>query len=197
MAGILEHVEEIVLAVKEKDKTVALFEELFGLEFDRSWTVPVDSMNVKCAMVGDTQFHVVTSTSPDTLIDKFIQQRGEGIHHIVYWAEDMINNTSPVVTKILYVDDSSPLSRKQFEGPHHINATGSEWITSRTLISIDATDLPAGLHASGIATIWYQIWLWTNQDWVLLQDTTLYWAQTGNTGTGPFTVTGEDKYKLI
>ena len=96
MAGILEHVEEIVLAVKEKDKTVALFEELFGLEFDRSWTVPVDSMNVKCAMVGDTQFHVVTSTSPDTLIDKFIQQRGEGIHHIAF----RVKNLDELVSKL-------------------------------------------------------------------------------------------------
>jgi hypothetical protein len=68
MGEILENVEEIVLAVKDQKRSVALLEELFGLEFNRSWTVPIDSMKVECAMIGDTQFHIVASTSPDTLI---------------------------------------------------------------------------------------------------------------------------------
>ena len=97
MAKILENVEEIVLAVKDQKKTVAFFEELFGLEFDRNWTVPVDSMKVECAMIGDTQFHIVASTSPDTLIDKFIQQRGEGIHHIAF----RVRNLDVIISKLM------------------------------------------------------------------------------------------------
>ena len=97
MDRILECVEEIVLAVKNQKKTVAFFEELFGLEFDRNWTVPVDSMKVECAMIGDTQFHVVASTRPDTLIDKFIQQRGEGIHHIAF----RVKNLDVIISKLV------------------------------------------------------------------------------------------------
>ncbi len=89
MRGILDHVEEVVLAVNDQDEAVALFEELFGLEFNKSWTVPMDSMKVKCAMVGDTQLHIVAATSPDTLVDKFIKDRGEGIHHIAFSVNDL------------------------------------------------------------------------------------------------------------
>ena len=89
MISLLEHVEEIVLAVKNQEKAVALFETLFGLEFDRTWTVPADSMQVKCAMVGDTQFHIVASTEPDTLIDKFVGERGEGLHHVAFRVKDL------------------------------------------------------------------------------------------------------------
>ena len=46
--------------------------------------MPADSMKVKCARIGDTQFHIVASTSPGTLIEKFIQDRGEGIHHFAF-----------------------------------------------------------------------------------------------------------------
>ena len=37
MGSILEHVEEIVLAVEDQDLAVGLFETLFGLKFDKSW----------------------------------------------------------------------------------------------------------------------------------------------------------------
>jgi len=89
MMSLLEHVEEIVLAVEDQGKAVTLFESLFGLKFDKSWTVPVDNMNVKCAMVGDTQFHIVASTKPDTLIDKFVRERGEGLHHVAFRVKDL------------------------------------------------------------------------------------------------------------
>ncbi len=89
MVSLLENIEEIVLAVKDQDKAVALFENLFGLEFDKSWTVPADSMQVKCAMVGDTQFHIVTSNEQDALIDKFVSERGEGLHHVAFRVKDL------------------------------------------------------------------------------------------------------------
>lgn len=86
---MLENIEEVVLAVQHQDEVVALFEELFGLEFKDSWVVPADSMKVKCAKVGDTQFHIVASTSPDAVIARFIRDRGEGIHHIAFRVGDL------------------------------------------------------------------------------------------------------------
>ena len=89
MSSLLENVEEVVLAVNDQEKAVNLFEALFGIQFDRTWTVPVDSMKVKCAMVGDTQFHIVASTKRDALIDKFIKERGEGLHHVAFRVKDL------------------------------------------------------------------------------------------------------------
>ena len=84
MDRIVENIEEVVLAVKNQDEAVALYEELFGLEFKETWTVAADSMRVKCARVGSTQFHIVASESPDALIAKYIQNRGEGLHHTAF-----------------------------------------------------------------------------------------------------------------
>ncbi|MBW1681874.1 MAG: VOC family protein [Deltaproteobacteria bacterium] len=89
MAPLFKKVEEIVLAVKDQDKAVSLFEALFGLEFHKSWTVPADHMQVKCAMVGDTQFHIVASTKSGTLIDKYVSGRGEGLHHVAFRVNDL------------------------------------------------------------------------------------------------------------
>ena len=89
MDRILENVEEVVLAVEHQDEAVALFEDLFGLEFKESWVVERDNMKVKCARVGDTQFHIVASESPDAVIGKYIRDRGEGIHHIAFRVADL------------------------------------------------------------------------------------------------------------
>ena len=89
MAGMITNVEEVVLAVENQDEVVALFEDLFGLEFTDSWTVPMDNMSVKCAHVGSTMFHIVSSITPDAVIAKFVRDRGEGIHHIAFRVRDM------------------------------------------------------------------------------------------------------------
>ena len=76
MGRIIENMEEVVLAVEHQEGAVALFEELFGIEFKDSWAVPVDSMKVRCARIGNTQFHIVASESPDAVIGKYIRDKG-------------------------------------------------------------------------------------------------------------------------
>ena len=84
MDRIVQNIEEVVLAVKDQEEVVAMFEDLFGLDFKDSWTVPEDKMKVRSAKIGDTQFHVVASETPDAVIGKYIRDRGEGIHHICF-----------------------------------------------------------------------------------------------------------------
>jgi len=104
----LEQVEEIVLAVRDQDHAAALFERAFGLTFDRSWTVPVDGMQVRCAMIGDTQFHIVASNRQDALIDRFIRDRGEGLHHVAFRVRDLDATISHLRALGLQVIPESP-----------------------------------------------------------------------------------------
>lgn len=111
MSRIVENIEEVVLAVKDQDEAVALFEDLFGLEFNDTWTVPADSMRVKCAQVGDTQFHIVASLSPDALIDKFISQKGEGLHHIAFRVKNLDKAISRLKQKNVKLIPETPRTR--------------------------------------------------------------------------------------
>ena len=96
MDRIIENIEEVVLAVEHQEEAVALFEDLFGIEFKESWTVPADSMKVRCARIGDTQFHIVASEKPDAVIAKYIRDRGEGIHHIAF----RVINLDQLITRL-------------------------------------------------------------------------------------------------
>jgi methylmalonyl-CoA/ethylmalonyl-CoA epimerase len=98
MDKIVDHLEEVVLVVKNQDEAVALYEDLFGFNFDRSWDMPMYEMKVKSARVGETQFQIIGSTnpSPDSFINKFIKDKGEGIHHIAF----SVNNLEEVVARL-------------------------------------------------------------------------------------------------
>jgi methylmalonyl-CoA/ethylmalonyl-CoA epimerase len=96
MDRIVQIIEEVVLAVKDLEEAVAMFEELFGLDFKDSWAVPEDKMEVRSAKIGDTQFHVVASATPDAVVGKYIRNRGEGIHHICF----RVSNLDALVAKL-------------------------------------------------------------------------------------------------
>ena len=98
MDKAVDHIEEVVLVVKNQDEAVASYEKLFGLKFDRSWDMLPYEMHVKSAMVGQTQFQIVGSInpSPDSFINKFIRERGEGIHHIAF----CVNNLDEAATNL-------------------------------------------------------------------------------------------------
>ncbi len=98
MDKIVDHIEEVVMVVKNQDEAVSLYEDLFGFQFDRTWDMPKYEMKVKSARVGETQFHILGSTNPapDAFLNKFIQDKGEGIHHIAF----SVNNLDEVVARL-------------------------------------------------------------------------------------------------
>jgi len=136
VAGMIENVEEVVLAVENQDEVVALFEDLFGLEFKDSWTVPADDMSVRCAHIGNTMFHIVSSMTQNAVIARFIRDRGEGIHHIAFRVRDM----DEIVTKLRQKG-----VRFVPEEPVSFGPSGPSYIFVH----------PKSLHGIMIELIWY------------------------------------------
>ena len=80
----VEILQEVVIAVEDMNKAVALYEDLFGLTFDIEWAMPNENMNVKAAKLGETMLQIVESTSPEGVVAKFISNHGEGLNHIAF-----------------------------------------------------------------------------------------------------------------
>jgi len=80
----VKSIHEVVVAVKDAGKAAALYEELFDLKFDLGWELPWEKMKVKAAKIGETQFHFIEPTSPDSVVAKFIENKGEGLNHICF-----------------------------------------------------------------------------------------------------------------
>ena len=85
----MEKVEHIGIAVKDFTVSIPLFEKLMGTCCYK--TEIVETENVKTAFFkqGETKIELLESISEDGVISKFIEKRGEGIHHIAFEVENI------------------------------------------------------------------------------------------------------------
>jgi len=85
---MLRSINHIGIAVKDLDKSVELFKKIF--QFDELHREIVESQKVSVASfkVGDVRLELTSPTSDDSPIAKFIEKKGEGIHHVAFESED-------------------------------------------------------------------------------------------------------------
>lgn len=85
---MLKKVNHIGIAVKDLDVAIEFYKKL-GLEVEAIETV--ESQNVKVAFIpiGEIRIELLEATTEDSPIAKFIEKRGEGIHHIALEADEI------------------------------------------------------------------------------------------------------------
>ncbi len=86
---MIKKVEHIGIAVKDIKNSNALFAKLFGKEHYKIEAVESEGVSTSFFMLGETKIELVQSTSETSAIAKFIEKKGEGIHHIAYDVEDI------------------------------------------------------------------------------------------------------------
>lgn len=82
-------VEHIGIAVKDLAASDALFTKLFGKAPYKAEEVASEGVKTSFFMMGDTKIELLEATQQDSAIAKFIEKKGEGIHHIAYEVADI------------------------------------------------------------------------------------------------------------
>lgn len=82
-------VEHIGIAVKDLESSNTLFKTLFNQAHYKIESVDSEHVNTSFFKMGDTKIELLESTDPNSAIAKFIEKRGEGIHHIAYEVADI------------------------------------------------------------------------------------------------------------
>lgn len=87
----VKRVDHIAIAVRDLDKSIALFETLFGakLIMKKRGEMQGNPMAVAYMQVGENIFALDEAVDPDGFIARFIEQRGEGLHHIGLEVENL------------------------------------------------------------------------------------------------------------
>jgi len=80
----LTHIEHIGIAVRELSKAIPFFEELLGTKCYGIEEVADQKAKTAFFRFGETKIELLQSTTPDGPIGRFIDRRGEGIHHIAF-----------------------------------------------------------------------------------------------------------------
>ena len=82
-------IEHLGIAVKNLKQSNDLFSKLFGKEPYKSETVETEGVSTSFFMMGDSKIELLEATKPDSAIAKFIEKKGEGIHHIAFEVTDI------------------------------------------------------------------------------------------------------------
>ncbi len=80
----LTHIEHIGIAVKDLQKSTKYFEEILGLKCYAVEEVKDQKVKTAFFKVGQTKIELLESTDPEGPIGKFIEKKGEGIHHLAF-----------------------------------------------------------------------------------------------------------------
>lgn len=86
---MLNKVEHIGIAVKSLETSNTLFTKLFGKAPYKVESVESEHVSTSFFILGETKIELLEATSPDSAISKFIEKKGEGIHHIAYDVDDI------------------------------------------------------------------------------------------------------------
>jgi methylmalonyl-CoA/ethylmalonyl-CoA epimerase len=82
--------EHIGIAVKDLSISIPLFEKLLNSQCYKTETVESEAVNTAFFKTGDTKIELVQSSTEDGVIAKFIERKGEGMHHIAFEVADIV-----------------------------------------------------------------------------------------------------------
>lgn len=110
----ISHIEHLGIAVKSIEDAIPYYEKVLGLKCYSIEEVADQKVKTAFFKVGQTKIELLEPTSEDSAIAKFIEKRGEGIHHIAYATDGVANALAEVEAKGVNLIDKAP--RKGAEG---------------------------------------------------------------------------------
>jgi methylmalonyl-CoA/ethylmalonyl-CoA epimerase len=87
-------VEHIGIAVKDLNISISLYEQLLGSPCYKTESVTSEQVDTAFFLQDHTKIELVASTDPEGVIAKFIEKKGEGLHHIAFEVPDIIEEMS-------------------------------------------------------------------------------------------------------
>ena len=85
---ILTEIDHVAIAVHDLEAAIAYYQEAFGAEVHHREIVDSDGVEEALVKVADSYIQLTTATRPDSPIAKYLEKRGEGLHHIGYRVDD-------------------------------------------------------------------------------------------------------------
>ncbi|NVO11230.1 MAG: methylmalonyl-CoA epimerase [Bacteroidales bacterium] len=110
----LSHIEHIGIAVKNLNEAITYYEKTFGLKCYNIEEVKEQKVKTAFFMVGQTKIELLESTDPEGPIGKFLEKKGEGIHHMAFAVKNIEEALQDAEKSGVTLIDKTP--RKGAEG---------------------------------------------------------------------------------
>lgn len=102
------HIEHLGIAVANLEESIKYYEEVLGFKCYSVEEVKDQKVKTAFFKVGQTKIELLESTSPEGPIGKFIEKKGQGIHHIAFAVENLQESLDEVKSKGIQLIDEKP-----------------------------------------------------------------------------------------
>lgn len=104
----ISHIEHIGIAVKSLETAIPYWESVLGLKCYNVEEVAEQKVKTAFFKVGQTKIELLESTDPEGPIGKFIEKKGEGVHHLAFAVNGLENALEDAASKNIQLIDKSP-----------------------------------------------------------------------------------------
>ena len=105
---VVEYVDHVGVAVADVEKALAFFRETFGVPMPEVKELEDQGVRAALISVGQTRLELLQPTGPETPVGRFIERRGEGLHHLAFNVKDVAAGLEAVKSQGLEVIDEAP-----------------------------------------------------------------------------------------
>jgi methylmalonyl-CoA/ethylmalonyl-CoA epimerase len=104
----MNKIEHIGIAVKNLDEANKIYAALLGKEHYKVEDVVSESVKTSFFQVGESKIELLEATSSESPIAKFIEKKGEGIHHIAFYVDNIVEEVERLKTEGFTVLNETP-----------------------------------------------------------------------------------------
>ena len=108
LGSLLTEVDHIAIAVRDLEAAAAWYKDIFGAEVTHREVVESDGVEEALIKVAESYIQLLTPTKPDSPVGKFLESRGEGLHHVAYRVDDCAKALDAVKSAGFRVVDDAP-----------------------------------------------------------------------------------------
>jgi methylmalonyl-CoA/ethylmalonyl-CoA epimerase len=85
----IKKINHVAIVVRDIEESLKFWETAFGLKLDHVENVPSQKAKVAFLPVGDSEVELVQPTEPESGMGKFLDTKGEGLHHLCFEVQDI------------------------------------------------------------------------------------------------------------
>jgi methylmalonyl-CoA/ethylmalonyl-CoA epimerase len=85
---VLTEIDHVAIAVRDLEAAIAYYHETFGCDVEHREVVESDGVEEALLKVADSYIQLLTPTRDDSPVAKYLDKKGEGIHHVAYRVDD-------------------------------------------------------------------------------------------------------------
>ena len=105
---MIKRIDHIAVAVKSLDETLEVFKSVFGVEVSHTETIPDQGVKAALIKIGDGEIEFIEPVDPEGGVAKFIERRGEGIHHICLEVDNIEETLNSLAANGVALIDKKP-----------------------------------------------------------------------------------------